>query len=79
MSTRRIDDYRLHPAIVDAALHVAVHPIMTGYGAGSRYYLPSKFGAVEVFDTLKKGAFPRTVFSHGTLVGCTTGMPPSLE
>ncbi|KAH9934268.1 putative polyketide synthase [Fomitopsis serialis] len=39
-----LSEYRLHPAILDAALHVAVHPLITGAIAQGRYYLPAKVG-----------------------------------
>ncbi|KAJ3555005.1 hypothetical protein NM688_g2810 [Phlebia brevispora] len=64
-------DYKLHPAVLDAALHVSQHPTLTGYGAGPYYYLPSKIGAVKVHDRLSQKPFPETVYSHGVLTKWT--------
>ncbi|KAI0768339.1 ketoacyl-synt-domain-containing protein [Trametes elegans] len=62
-----IADYKIHPAILDASLHFLVHPVVTGVDDSSRYYLPSRLGAVVVHDALLSQAFPRTFYSHATL------------
>ncbi len=69
----RIDDFRFHPAILDGAVHIGVHPMLTCYKGGPRYYLPSVFGAVMVHEELLKKPFPKTIFSHYVLVKWTLG------
>ncbi|TFK49005.1 polyketide synthase [Heliocybe sulcata] len=62
-----LDEYHLHPAILDGALHVMVHPILTCCWDKTRYYLPAKVGAFTVHDALFEKPFPKTVFAHGTM------------
>ncbi|EPQ57833.1 polyketide synthase [Gloeophyllum trabeum ATCC 11539] len=62
-----LDGYHLHPAILDGALHVMVHPILTCCWDSARYYLPAKVGAFTVHDALFKKPFPKVVFAHGTM------------
>ncbi|OBZ73412.1 putative polyketide synthase 22 [Grifola frondosa] len=59
-----IDDYCLHPAVLDSALHVLVHPVVTGIKDKARYYLPSGAGTLIVHDALLKKPFPRTIYTH---------------
>lgn len=68
-----IGDYKLHPAILDAALHVSQHPILTGYGAGPYYYLPSKVGVASVHERLSQSPFPEKLFAHGVLTKWSPG------
>ena len=69
-----IDDYHFHPAVIDAALHAAVHPMMTGYKVGPQYYLPSKCRTVTVARASAGKPFPKTVISHGTMMVYSPGM-----
>ncbi|KZT25650.1 ketoacyl-synt-domain-containing protein [Neolentinus lepideus HHB14362 ss-1] len=62
-----LDGYHLHPAILDAALHIMVHPILTCCWDKTRYYLPSKVAAFTVHDALFENPFPRTVYAHGIM------------
>ncbi|KZT25643.1 hypothetical protein NEOLEDRAFT_1178119 [Neolentinus lepideus HHB14362 ss-1] len=62
-----LDEYHLHPAILDGALHVMVHPILTCYWDKTRYYLPAKVGAFTVHNALFEKPFPKTVFAHGIM------------
>lgn len=69
----------MHPAILDAAVHTAVHPMITGYKVGTRYYLPSHFRELDAHEALDQRPFPKTVYSHLTLVESTPGASvPSL-
>ena len=69
-----IADYRIHPAILDASLHILVHPIVTGINDPARYYLPSRIGALVVHDALLEHPFPSTIYTHATFKGWTPGM-----
>ncbi|KAH9934282.1 ketoacyl-synt-domain-containing protein [Fomitopsis serialis] len=62
-----LSEYRLHPAILDAALHAAVHPLITGAIAQGHYYLPSKIGTLVTHEALAEG-IPRMVYAHGVFV-----------
>lgn len=62
-----LSEYRLHPAVLDAALQVAVHPLITGAITPGRYYLPSKIGAFIVHDALAQG-IPERIYAHGVFV-----------
>lgn len=57
-------DYIAHPAILDAALHVSVHPYITGYGSGPRYYLPSKIGVVTIHDALTQRRLTKRLWAY---------------
>ncbi|TFY55679.1 hypothetical protein EVJ58_g8093 [Rhodofomes roseus] len=65
-----VSDYRLHPAILDAALHIAVHPTITGALSQGRYYLPSKLGTMIIHDALAQG-IPEKLYAHGVFVKWT--------
>ncbi|KAH9918099.1 ketoacyl-synt-domain-containing protein [Fomitopsis serialis] len=69
-----LSDYRLHPAILDAALQVAVHPLITGAVAHGHYYLPSKLGTLVIHDALAQG-MPEKIYAHAVFV---KWMPESL-
>ena len=58
-------DYRVHPAILDAAIHVMVHPILTGNFHPELYHLPSRVSSVRL---LRLGPLPETVYGYATLV-----------
>ncbi|KAH9934295.1 ketoacyl-synt-domain-containing protein [Fomitopsis serialis] len=72
-----LSDYRLHPAILDAALHVAVHPWITGAVAHGLYYLPSKVGALILHDSLAQG-IPERIYAYGVFTVYAHDMPESL-
>ncbi|KAI0694299.1 ketoacyl-synt-domain-containing protein [Cerioporus squamosus] len=61
-------DYVIHPAILDAALHIAVHPRFTGNHDRAKYHLPSKIGAVKLCTDVRNKPFPSTIYSHATFV-----------
>ncbi|KAI0653728.1 ketoacyl-synt-domain-containing protein [Cubamyces menziesii] len=66
-----IADYRIHPAILDASLHILVHPIVTGINDPARYYLPSRIGALVVHDALLERPFPSTIYTYATFKAWT--------
>ncbi|KAI0364111.1 ketoacyl-synt-domain-containing protein [Pilatotrama ljubarskyi] len=61
-----IADYRIHPAILDASLHILVHPVVTGVNDPSQYYLPSRVGALVLHEALLHRPFPPTLYVHAT-------------
>ncbi len=73
--TRRtsIADYRIHPAILDASVHILVHPVVTGVNDAARYYLPSRIGALIIHDALVDRPFPPIVYTHATFKSWTPG------
>ncbi|EED85042.1 predicted protein [Postia placenta Mad-698-R] len=71
VEVRGIDDdlpgaetYRIHPAILDAALHIMVHPNFNGCNDKHRYYLSSTCGSFTLHNMVLSEPFPRTVFAH---------------
>ncbi|KAL6298078.1 polyketide synthase [Sparassis latifolia] len=62
-----LSEYHIHPAILDCALHVVVHPLITGSRDKGRYYLPSKVGTLIIHDALQKKSFPRMIYAHAVL------------
>ncbi|KAI0749982.1 hypothetical protein C8Q80DRAFT_660233 [Daedaleopsis nitida] len=64
-------DYRVHPAILDAAIHVPVHPALTGNYDPNLYHLPSRLGAFRLCPGYENRPFPSIVFSHATFVSWT--------
>lgn len=65
-----LSDYRLHPAILDAAIHIMVHPMLTGNYDSDVYHLPSKISTVRFMHS---GQLPAVVFGYTTLVDWTPG------
>ncbi|CCM05253.1 uncharacterized protein FIBRA_07463 [Fibroporia radiculosa] len=63
-----IDDFIFHPAVLDSALHILVHPALTGNRDETQYYLPSKVGSFAVHDALQRKPFPRMIYTHATFV-----------
>ncbi|OBZ65511.1 L-aminoadipate-semialdehyde dehydrogenase large subunit [Grifola frondosa] len=61
-----ISDYRFHPALLDTALHILVHPVLTGNRDTALYYLPAKVGAIDIHQTMLEKPFPKTFFAHAT-------------
>jgi hypothetical protein len=57
--------YVLHPAILDAALHTGIHPMMTNNRNAHIFYLPASVQSVTIHDALLRG-MPEVVFSHIT-------------
>ncbi|KAI0731474.1 ketoacyl-synt-domain-containing protein [Fomitopsis betulina] len=66
-----ISNYILHPAILDSALHILVHPAITGNRDKGRYYLPAKIGTLAIHDTLLQNPFPAKVYTHAKFVKWT--------
>lgn len=73
-----IADYRIHPAVLDASLHILVHPVVTGVNDAARYYLPSRIGSLIVHDALLDRPFPPIVYTHAVFKAWTPGMVMSL-
>lgn len=67
-SMGRFSDYVMHPAILDAAIHVSVHPYLTGYKQGPRYYLPSKLGLFVVHEALIQRRFSGRLWAYGRMI-----------
>ena len=65
-----IADYRLHPAILDAAIHVMVHPALTGNYDSELYHLPSRVSSVRL---LRTGPLPKTIYAYAALVRWSPG------
>ncbi|RDB25816.1 Reducing polyketide synthase FUB1 [Hypsizygus marmoreus] len=59
-----VQDYVIHPAILDSCLHVMVHNAFTANADRNVYYLPSRVGHIIVHDLLARGPFPAVVFGH---------------
>ena len=78
ISIGSISEYRLHPAVLDSALHFAVHPLLTGAVDHGRYYLPSKVNTLIVHGALAEG-IPKTVYAYGILVKWTPGRTSHIE
>ncbi|KAH9933653.1 ketoacyl-synt-domain-containing protein [Epithele typhae] len=57
-------DYRLHPAILDAAIHTPIHPAFTGNYDPNLYHLPSRVRAFRLCPGYFDRPFPDTIFSH---------------
>jgi hypothetical protein len=70
----RAPPYRIHPAIFDAAIHAAVHPMFSSNFDTNMYFLPSKFGRVLLHDEIVDKPMPDTVYSHIMLQDWTPGM-----
>ncbi|KAJ7583475.1 hypothetical protein C8J56DRAFT_1055239 [Mycena floridula] len=58
--------YIIHPAILDACLHVMVHPTFTGNADRNIYYLPSRVHLVTRYAGCIAGSLPEVVFAHAT-------------
>ncbi|KAI0749993.1 ketoacyl-synt-domain-containing protein [Daedaleopsis nitida] len=43
-----LSDYQFHPAILDSAWQIAVHPMLTGVSDQELYYLPSRISAFRL-------------------------------
>ncbi|KAH7928982.1 ketoacyl-synt-domain-containing protein [Leucogyrophana mollusca] len=61
-------NYIVHPAILDACIHVAVHPSFTTNPNRNVYYLPARLGAFALHERLTGGStFPSTAYAHVVL------------
>ena len=58
----------MHPAILDASIHVMVHPILTGNFDTELYHLPARASRARFLHT---GPVPRTVYGYAKLVDWT--------
>ncbi|TFK80433.1 hypothetical protein K466DRAFT_605341, partial [Polyporus arcularius HHB13444] len=65
-------DYRFHPAILDAAIHIVVHPIMTGNHDRDLYHLPSKVAAFRMCSSVEQQDLSSGLYAHAI----TTGWAP---
>ncbi|KAJ6512896.1 hypothetical protein C8R45DRAFT_1206846 [Mycena sanguinolenta] len=59
-------EYIIHPAILDACLHVMVHPAFTGNADRNTYYLPSRVQWVVRHAGCTPGSLPEIIFAHAT-------------
>ncbi|KAI0358347.1 ketoacyl-synt-domain-containing protein, partial [Trametes cingulata] len=64
-------DYRFHPAILDAALHVLVHPYITGNYDHDSYHLPSRISSLRLSPAFFANPFPRRLYSHASFIEWT--------
>ncbi|KAJ7628955.1 acyl transferase domain-containing protein [Roridomyces roridus] len=56
--------YVLHPAILDACVHIATHRSFHGDHAPNNYYLPARLGEMILHNPPKARYFPSHVYSH---------------
>ncbi|EGO26553.1 putative polyketide synthase [Serpula lacrymans var. lacrymans S7.9] len=61
------DNFVIHPAILDACIHVVVHPSFTRNPDHKVYYLPARVETFMVHERLSQGTFPGTVYAHALL------------
>ena len=66
-------DYRLHPAVLDAAIHIVAHPSLTGNHDPDLYHLPSKVGVFRLCPEYGKRPFPKSVYAHAVSVEWSPG------
>ncbi|KAK1220914.1 Mycolipanoate synthase [Marasmius sp. AFHP31] len=59
-------NYVFDPAVLDACIHVMVHPLITGTVDKNTYYLPSGFRRFFLFDLATTGQLPETLFAYGS-------------
>ena len=74
---RSLEDYRFHPAVLDAALQVGVHPLVTGAIGSGRYYLPSRLDTLVLHDALADG-LSETLYTYAKVTRWTPGKIPVL-
>lgn len=65
--------FKLHPAILDAAIHALAHPVLNGNKDKNRYCLPSKLGSFVVHKALTDRPFPRTIYTYATVSNWAPG------
>ncbi|TFK84686.1 ketoacyl-synt-domain-containing protein, partial [Polyporus arcularius HHB13444] len=63
-----IEDYVFHPAILDAAIHIVAHPMMTGNYDRDLYHLPDKVSAFRTSSRLRTEAFPEVLYAKATTI-----------
>lgn len=56
--------YIIHPAILDACLHLGVHRMFTGNTNDHEYYLPSGVESVILHDSFFSKGMPEELFVH---------------
>ncbi|KAJ6492508.1 ketoacyl-synt-domain-containing protein [Mycena vitilis] len=71
-----LDKLVLHPAILDASVHVLVHPLFTKNLERYAYYLPSGVKRLLLHEAFVAYKMPPTIFAHATLKRWT---PTALE
>ncbi len=69
-----IEDYVFHPAILDAAIHIVAHPMMTGNYDRDLYHLPDKVSAFRTSSRLRTEAFPEVLYAKATTIAWAPGM-----
>ncbi|PCH36322.1 hypothetical protein WOLCODRAFT_108541 [Wolfiporia cocos MD-104 SS10] len=65
--------YVIHPAILDACLHITAYKPFHGNFDPNTYYLPASSEAVIVHRALEKGKFPPHIYAHVLLTKWTPG------
>ncbi|KAI1783602.1 ketoacyl-synt-domain-containing protein [Ganoderma leucocontextum] len=63
-----LSDYRFHPAILDAAIHIVAHPNLTGNQDPDLYHLPSKVAAFRLGPRYGESPFPKLVYAYAISV-----------
>lgn len=58
--------YRFDPAVLDACIHVMVHPLITGNMDKNTYYLPSEFKRFFFYNIAEEETMPNTLYAHGS-------------
>ena len=56
--------YVIHPAILDACIHLGVHRMFTGNINDQEYYLPSGVDSVTLHGAFLKKIMPEELFVH---------------
>ncbi|KAJ7717066.1 hypothetical protein DFH07DRAFT_762136 [Mycena maculata] len=71
-----LDRLVFHPAILDASVHVLVHPLLTKNLDKNAYYLPSGVKKFTIHEPFIEHEMPSNMFAHATLQRWT---PTTLE
>ncbi|KAF5371761.1 hypothetical protein D9758_003565 [Tetrapyrgos nigripes] len=58
-------DYRIDPAVLDACIHVMVHPLLTGNADQKVYYLPSGFKRFFLYESGHE-KITDVLYAHGS-------------
>ena len=74
-----IADYVFHPAVMDAAVHVVAHPLLTGNYDRDVYHLPDKVATFRTYPRLRESPFPEVLYAKATTVSWCPGMYTSHE
>jgi len=64
--------YCMDPAVLDACIHVMVHPLLTGNADKNVYYLPSGFRRFFFYDAARDN-MTDTLYAYGSNARWTPG------